>query len=484
MPTATVIPSISIEALVAARQNAIDAIAKARDLMRAAAEQLAPFDAEPPTLCLEFGGNVHRDITDDRYWEPIEREVDRKIWVQLFAMTGVSTAMDHRTRNELFDRLHTSKPFSVDENELPPLTEENVEATFRQLKQDLPEYFERCIDSVYRALSWEHYTNEPSRLKQRMIVNGAFYQWRRALQGDTVRIDRHESLHDLERVLLILDRQELGTHGNGLRGLGDIPWGTWVEVPSPQKDGRSLFSVKCHRNGTTHVKIHDKAHVERMNLIMANRYPGTLTPPRKAAARAQRQQARQPKATGGTVQQRQQAFYTPREIADQLAEAADLRSWSRVLEPSAGEGSLVRAALRARCNNVTAVENDQAALVNLGHLADRNSERVNVVPGDFFSIPEDPSYDVVLMNPPFANAQEVEHVLRAWEFVKPGGRLVSVMSAAVQHRKDGRYRAFAEFLELHGGEVRELPERAFRESGTDVRTVMVTIEKPAEKAER
>lgn len=63
-------------------------------------------------------------------------------------------------------------------------------------------------------------------------------------------------------------------------------------------------------------------------------------------------------------------------------------------------------------------------------------------------------------------------------FLRPGGRLVSVMSAGVKYRQDAKTRAFRELVEQHSGTIEDLPEDAFRESGTSVRTVVVTMDAP------
>jgi hypothetical protein len=65
----------------------------------------------------------------------------------------------------------------------------------------------------------------------------------------------------------------------------------------------------------------------------------------------------------------------------------------------------------------------------------------------------------------------VEHALR---FLKPDGLLVSVMSWGVTEptRATGKFRAL---VESRGGTVEAVQEGAFRESGTNVPTVLVAI---------
>jgi 16S rRNA G1207 methylase RsmC len=85
-------------------------------------------------------------------------------------------------------------------------------------------------------------------------------------------------------------------------------------------------------------------------------------------------------------------------------------------------------------------------------------------------------FDRIVMNPPFADQQDIRHVTYAATFLKSGGRLVAIMSAGVAFRKDRLAREFRALVEQRGGSIEELPADAFRASGTGVRTVLVTIE--------
>jgi 16S rRNA G1207 methylase RsmC len=82
-------------------------------------------------------------------------------------------------------------------------------------------------------------------------------------------------------------------------------------------------------------------------------------------------------------------------------------------------------------------------------------------------------FDRVVMNPPFDF--EVEHVTLAHSMLKPGGRLVSVMSAGVLFRKDKKTSAFRALVAACGGEFTENAPGSFKASGTDVNTVTVVM---------
>jgi hypothetical protein len=61
--------------------------------------------------------------------------------------------------------------------------------------------------------------------------------------------------------------------------------------------------------------------------------------------------------------------------------------------------------------------------------------------------------------------------------MKSGGLLVSVMAPSVKFRDNKKTKDFLRLLEEQGGSIEDLPEGAFKESGTGVNTVIVTLPK-------
>lgn len=186
-------------------------------------------------------------------------------------------------------------------------------------------------------------------------------------------------------------------------------------------------------------------------------------------------------------------FDTPVALAQEVVERAEITSGLLVLEPSAGTGRLVQAALQAGADSVHVVEIDPKRVSHLrntfrhlraGH-SDSSGERLtwNVVlvdEADFLTVPASPLYDRVVMNPPFAKQADIDHIRHAFDFLRPGGRLVAIASASVAFRSNQKTVAFREFISAHNGQIEPLPEGAFKESGTPVSTVLVSVTKQAE----
>ncbi|MFD8609428.1 RsmD family RNA methyltransferase [Streptomyces sp. NPDC059631] len=179
-------------------------------------------------------------------------------------------------------------------------------------------------------------------------------------------------------------------------------------------------------------------------------------------------------ATGEVVTLREkrtlaQYFPTPDPVVGRLIALADLQPGMTVLEPSAGSGAIATAAA-ARGAIVDCIEQDPRYATDLSET--HAARRVQVA--DFLTIPAEPRFDRILMNPPFTRGTDMAHVTHALRFMKPDGLLVSVMSWAVTEQTRSTT-AFQELVEERGGLVEALPARAFFLHGTTVDTVLVTI---------
>lgn len=172
-------------------------------------------------------------------------------------------------------------------------------------------------------------------------------------------------------------------------------------------------------------------------------------------------------------------FPTPGWLVERMLEVADIESFHRVLEPSAGQGAILLPLAKKlnSCQQIAIYEilpNNRKALAANGFEVDGE---------DFMAADLEPLFDRVVMNPPFARSQGPAHVRRAMEMLKPGGRLVAILPNGIVQRQD-RLHADLRREILMNGTIVPLPDDTFRDVGTMVRTVLVTYVKPAAKIQQ
>jgi predicted RNA methylase len=186
--------------------------------------------------------------------------------------------------------------------------------------------------------------------------------------------------------------------------------------------------------------------------------------------------------TGVSVDEKKkfQAFYTPAALAAEVVQLAEV-SGKSVLEPSAGAGAIVKECFAQGAKHATAVELNPEAFLLLGGLSVPSLYTPGVhfacYEADFLSLSGRtlPAFDRVVMNPPFTKGQDIEHVLHALKFLKPGGRLVAIMSPTVP--ASAKFSAGVLAAGCMPAKWRKVPEGTFKESGTNIRTVIAIIDK-------
>ena len=164
-------------------------------------------------------------------------------------------------------------------------------------------------------------------------------------------------------------------------------------------------------------------------------------------------------------------FPTPPELAARMVELAGIQPGDRVLEPSAGTGSILGAmggqmfGHHPERGGVVAVEINGELCEHLGrefpltkvHRADFLACNGNL--GDLF--------DRIVMNPPFDHGADIQHIKHAAGFLRPGGKLVALCA-------DGpRQRAELQPMAIHW---EKLPAGTFSDQGTAVNVALLVIQ--------
>lgn len=182
-------------------------------------------------------------------------------------------------------------------------------------------------------------------------------------------------------------------------------------------------------------------------------------------------------STGGILDRKKEFQYypTPDSLADEMVALAKIEGQHRILEPSAGDGAIVRAIRRAsKVAPIVAVE------VQEKHRATLNKfPFVTVFTDDFLShyALTIGVFQRIIANPPFRNLQDIIHLRRMWDLLATGGILVCVTSPAWEFRQTKLCVEFREWLNKIDHAVRRLPEGTFAESGAQVRSLLLTLRK-------
>lgn len=170
-------------------------------------------------------------------------------------------------------------------------------------------------------------------------------------------------------------------------------------------------------------------------------------------------------------------FETPFPLAALMTQMSGARG--RMLEPSAGRGNLLRFA-KDKAASVLAVE---LRPDNADYL---RGQGINVENADFADWDASgQTFDTIHMNPPFERKagfgwQDMAHLRKAHSLLAPGGRLVAIIGEGGFFRSDNQSREFREWLDENGAYVVKLPEGAFKNSNTNVRTRMIVMDQGAE----
>lgn len=179
-------------------------------------------------------------------------------------------------------------------------------------------------------------------------------------------------------------------------------------------------------------------------------------------------------------------FPTSREVAEIACHRLAAARGHRVLEPSVGEGDLLAPLLdrigKPRPGDLVLFEKDPRRFPALARKG-LSVEHGYLVPCDFLeqAPPTEILFDRILMNPPFERGSDAKHIAHALGFLAPGGRLVSIASAALMTRADKTTKAMKARIAAWGNQfsVTDLPDGSFKHAGTSVATVMLTVDRPA-----
>lgn len=230
---------------------------------------------------------------------------------------------------------------------------------------------------------------------------------------------------------------------------------SYIEFKYPRPD--DVRVKRLEKAGIHTTEELSKAVTEFDSLVKA-----TVTPPDKDAIRLR------DLIFNARLHQEGDIQFTPETLAKELVSLSAIDADSRVLEPEAGIGSIADAAKEVT-DQVDCIER-MVAFREILQL-----KKHNLIACDLLETEPNPTYDAVIMNPPFS--EECEHIQKAFEFVRPGGNLTAICSPAVQWKNTNRYTQFRGWLAEHPHSLSEPSDGKFEMTGAN--TVILLMKKAA-----
>lgn len=172
------------------------------------------------------------------------------------------------------------------------------------------------------------------------------------------------------------------------------------------------------------------------------------------------------------IKKKYQFFETPDKVADLLVCVAVVAPGFDVLEPSAGQGSIVKAILRDEPDLIV----DCCEILEENRKVLSKIKNVNIVGNDFLKTDfKDKKYDRIIANPPFSKNQDITHLKKMFSLLKQNGRLCCITSKHWLTSKEKKCIEFREWLSLLDYDTYEIGNEAFKASGTDIDVKVVII---------
>lgn len=167
-------------------------------------------------------------------------------------------------------------------------------------------------------------------------------------------------------------------------------------------------------------------------------------------------------------------FPTPQAVVEiMLNKVAHLRSVPYIMEPSAGTGAIADLFQFKSHNPIEVCEINEKFHPTL------KEKGFKVVGTDFIDFvkrhDEVIRYNLIAANPPFSKGREIEHVSGMLDMADT---VVTVMSPAIIFRDTSAVRRLKDKLTpFFNWEIEELPEGSFKESGTNVNSIILFAER-------
>lgn len=481
-------PRATVEGIVALRNRSLSAFSEAHAALSLSGA--AVVDANnllkqcSPTRENRYSAQIDREKTHFHYatqttpperadyMETARRIVDTEVWARIVEMTELYQLMDKTARDEFAQALM---------KEPPEVTVDNVYATLETKLGQAGMMFRRGIATCFSTLDRRFRSHDGWKVGSRIILTHAFSEY-----GSWNYSSDHEaSFRDIERVFRQLDGKPALAFCEIIQKLEEARGRRYARHQLVIET--DYFRVRTFYNGNAHIWFLRDDLLKKVNRLIGEYYGAPIPEEREA------------KDDGGlnvpkfTPAKYDGFFPTPDAAADILMRDVYVQQRTDeppldILEPSAGTGQLARRCVLRR-KDVREWERDKyrydnrvdCVEIDPGRAADLKAAGIyrRVLRADFLSLSPSTTglYDIVVMNPPFDRERDIDHVMHALKFLRPGGQLNAIMSAGTEFRETRKSIAFRALMDEMRAEWRDLPPGSFAESGTYCNALILRVRK-------
>ena len=179
-----------------------------------------------------------------------------------------------------------------------------------------------------------------------------------------------------------------------------------------------------------------------------------------------------------------QFFPTPEKIVDNMLRMVENKLKGAVaLEPSFGTGNILHKLIELKPKKVIGIEIDRSMFLKTsleakGSNSEAKESSLDLRNEDFLDTKIMEEVDVIVANPPFSKLRSAKHFIKMYEMLKFGGELVCILptSDLVSDNSSSR-RTLQAIIRSNTAEEVYLPEGEFKESGTNIPTVLIHLKK-------
>lgn len=460
-----------LQYLVELRQESIDAHIVAYDARmiaynksNAACNSTRYVHLSQDDIDLTFGNDLRVDR--EKYKEKITKTLDISMWNSVLETFGIEKLMSSKERKKF-------KSSILDDH--LPFTEDAVLDTLEGLRLRRWEIFCEGVATTFSNLDRRFKSHDGFKIGSRVILPRLISEW------GGVGSYSLDMLMDIERSFLIVNGEEPVEYKDSVLShlRRNVKYDTQQEF-----DEYPYFRIKTYKNGNAHLWFRDKEDVKKINLVLASHYGETIGEGSEVADKES-----MPEFYHVTPAKNFGFFETSDETAKTLMEYIEWYRYNetgkiRILEPSAGRGSL----LRNIPSNVLEKYDIEFITIEIqpDNCAILRNKGYKVHNKDFLTMKVEDlgKFDLILMNPPFDKGRDVDHVTHATKFLADNGKLVAIMSARAELSENARHRAFHKLIKRYKPLGRyswqqkywsDLPEKSFAHAGTNVNTVILGL---------